>query len=169
MKKMILGCLLALCTLSANAQFEAGKKYVSLSSSSLGLSYSKNDKLRFDVGLKAGMFVERAWMVYALAEYNHKQLMYSSFGDRKVYQDEVELGLGGRYYIEQNGLYVGLGLQYGHSEQHFDNFYVAPEIGYVFFINEYLTIEPSLYYHMSLNDFADGSKVGLKLGMGFYF
>ncbi len=169
MKKLFLACMMALCAVSANAQFEAGKAYVNASTSGLGLSYSKNDKLRLNVGLTAGLFVADDWMVYAVAEYDHKQLMYRNFKGSKFYQDEVQLGLGGRYYIEQNGIYLGLGLQYGHTEQSFDNFYVTPEVGYAFFINQYLTIEPALYYHMSVNDFSGGSTVGLKLGLGFYF
>lgn len=173
MKKVILGLLLACCTLSANAQFEAGKKYVNLSTTGLGLSYSKSEKLRFDVGATAGLFVARDVMVYATAQYNHKQLMYKKLqganGDLHTYQDEVEIGVGGRYYIEQNGIYLGLGLHYAHAEQKIDNLFLTPEVGYAFFINQYLTIEPAVYYHMSVNDFSDGSKVGLKLGVGFYF
>lgn len=169
MKKFLLGCMMALCAISANAQFEAGTKYLNVSTSSLSLSYSKNDKLRFDIGLTGGIFVANDWMFYINADYNHKQLMYSRLGNRKIFQDEVQLGLGMRYYIEQNGLYIGLGAQYAHTEQSFDNIFVTPEIGYAFFVNQYLTIEPAVYYHMSLNDFSGGSKVGLKLGFGFYF
>ena len=44
-KKILLGALFALVATSANAQFEAGKKYFNLSTSSLSLSYSKNDKV----------------------------------------------------------------------------------------------------------------------------
>lgn len=175
MKKVILGLLLACSAMSASAQFEAGKKYINLSTTSLGLSYSKSEKLRFDIGATAGLFVTRDLLLYGTAEYNHKQLMYTKFGGRPVntnmrtYQDEVQIGVGARYYIEQNGIYLGLGVQYGHAEQNIDNLYITPEVGYAFFINQYLTIEPAVYYHMSVNDFSDGSKVGLKLGVGFYF
>lgn len=175
MKKVILGLLLACSALSANAQFEAGKKYLNLSTTSIGLSYSKSEKLRFDIGATAGYFVTNDLLLYGTAEYNHKRLMYKKYAGRAVntamhtYQDELQIGAGMRYYIEQNGIYLGLGLQYGHAEQDIDNFYVTPEVGYAFFINQYLTIEPAVYYHMSVNDFSDGSKVGLKLGVGFYF
>ena len=170
-KKFLLGCMMALCAISANAQFEAGKMYINLSSTSLGLSYSKNDKLRFDVGATAGIFVANDWMIFAQADYTHKRLMYDRLKSvgRKVHQDEVLLGIGGRYYIEQNGLYLSLATQFCHHEQSNDNFFLTPEIGYAFFINQYLTIEPALYYQMSLNNFADASTVGLKLGVGFYF
>jgi len=168
-KKIILGCMMALCTLSASAQFEGGKIYANLSTSSLSLSYSKNDKLRFDVGATVGAFIVDDWMFYGQAEYNHKRLMYTRLGDRKVHQDEILLGIGGRYYIEQNGIYLGLAAQFAHHEQSYDNFYLTPEIGYAFFVNQYLTLEPAVYYQMSLNDFSDASAVGFKFGVGFYF
>ena len=46
---------------------------------------------------------------------------------------------------------------------------LTPEVGYCFYVNHFLSLEPSLYYNISLNDFSDSSKVGLKLGLGFYF
>ena len=170
-KKVFLGALFALMAVSANAQFEAGKKYVNLSTSSLSLSYSKNDKLRLDIGAQAGVFVADDWMVFAQAEYNHKRLMYDRLRSvgRKVHQDEVLLGVGGRYYIEQNGIYLGLAAQFAHHEQSFDNLYLTPEIGYAFFVNQYVTLEPSVYYQMSINDFSDASTIGLKLSVGITF
>ena len=41
--------------------------------------------------------------------------------------------------------------------------------GYTFYLNHYLAVEPAVYYKMSTNDFSDGSTVGLKIGLGFYF
>ena len=176
MKKFLLGCMMALCAISANAQFEAGTKYLNLSTSSLSLSYSKNDKMRLDFGLTGGLFVANDWMLYVVADYNHKQLMYTDYeithngkNVTRVWQDEYQVGLGGRYYIEQNGIYLGLGLQFAHTESNYNNLFLTPEIGYAFFLNQYVTIEPAVYYHMSINDFSGGSKVGLKLGFGFYF
>ena len=43
------------------------------------------------------------------------------------------------------------------------------EVGYAFFLNRYLTVEPAIYYKMSLDDFSDKSTVGLRVGFGFYF
>ena len=170
-KKILLGALFALVATSAKAQFEAGKKYFNLSTSSLSLSYSKNDKMRLNIGALAGVFVADDWMLYVQGEYNHKRLMYDRLVKigRKIHQDEVLLGVGGRYYIEQNGIYLGLAAQFAHHEQSFDNFYLTPEIGYAFFVNQYITLEPAVYYQMSLNDFSDASTVGLKLGVGITF
>lgn len=164
MKKIVLGLMMVLFTMTANAQFEAGKKYIGASVSGLNLSYSKQSKTTFDLSATAGAFVFDDWMVTGQLGYNHVQ-------DANLF----EIGLGWRYYIAQNGIYLGLGALYAHSDSgdgsdfKTDNFFITPEIGYAFFINEYLTIEPAVYYRMSLNDFSDGSTVGLKVGLGFYF
>ena len=71
MKKTILGLLLALCTLSANAQFEAGKKYVNTSLSGLNLSYSKNTKFCFNLDATGGYFLADDWMVMGRLGYAH--------------------------------------------------------------------------------------------------
>ncbi|MBR3514611.1 MAG: outer membrane beta-barrel protein [Bacteroidaceae bacterium] len=162
MKKTILGLLLALCTLSANAQFEAGKKYVNTSLSGLNLSYSKNTKFCFNLDATGGYFLADDWMVMGRLGYAHPGR----------HQDKFELGLGGRYYIEQNGLSLGALISYEHGHNYnwkTDNWFITPEIGYTFFLNQYLTIEPALYYKMSLNDFSDASTVGLRIGLGWYF
>jgi hypothetical protein len=46
---------------------------------------------------------------------------------------------------------------------------IPVEVGYAFFVNKNITIEPAVYYKMSLADFSDNSTVGLKIGFGFYF
>ncbi len=176
MKKFFMGLLLALTTLTANAQFEAGKTYINASFSGLGVSYSKLEKLRFDVDANAGAFVARDLLLYGRFGIDQKQVTLTKHvgntnKEYDVFLNEIVVGAGLRYYIEQNGIYLGLGAEYGHTERtkKYDNFYITPEVGYAFFVNQYLTIEPALYYHMSLNDFSDASKVGLKLGLGFYF
>ena len=158
MKKIIVGCLLAAFSLPSWAQFEKGKNYINASLSGLNLSYSKNENTRLDLNFTAGRFVTTDWMIYGRLGYMHTD-DYNHF----------TLGAGGRYYIEQNGLYLNLGLQYEHITPELNNLHLTPEIGYAFFINHYLTIEPAVYYNMSLNDFSDGSKVGFRLGLGYYF
>ena len=161
MKKIILGLVLACATLSAYAQFEEGKKYVGASVSGLNLSYSKQSKTTFDLSATAGYFLMEDWMLTGRFGYSHIHDV-----------NQFEIGLGGRYYIAQNGLYLGVGAAYAHSDQDSyksDNFFITPEVGYSFFINQYLTIEPAVFYRMSLNEFSDGSTVGLKIGLGYYF
>ncbi len=158
MKKLLLGILFVLATVSAKAQFDKGTCYVSSSFSGLNLSYSNNEKFSFGLDLNGGIFVHDAWMLFGKLGYGHTR-----------YDDNVSVGAGARYYIKQNGLYLGLGLQYEHLFKNVNNLQLCPEVGYAFFVNEFITIEPAIYYNMSLNNFSDGSKVGLKVGLGFYF
>ena len=162
MKKVILGLLLALTTVTASAQFEAGKTYINTSLSGLGLSYSKNTKFCLGIDATAGYFLADDWMVLGRFGYNHPG----------KHQDNFDIGVGGRYYIEQNGLSLGLLLSYEHGHVYnlkTDNFFITPELGYTFFLNQYVTIEPALYYKMSLNNFSDASTVGLRIGFGWFF
>lgn len=150
--------LLAVVSVSANAQFDKHTTYVAASLSGLNLSYSSNEKVAFGLNLLGGYFVEDAWMIYGKAGYNHTRHM-----------DDVSIGAGFRYYIKQNGVYMGAGLQYEHATKNVNNFQLCPEVGYAFYLNKHVTIEPAVYYDLSLNNFADGSKVGLKIGAGIYF
>ena len=158
MKKIILCALVAMCSIAASAQFEAGKAYFNVSSTGVGLSYSKCEKLNFDLAATAGCFLAQDWMAYGRVGYDHR-----------YHSDNVALGLGVRYYIEQNGIHLGFGGLYEHVTSSINNLYITPEVGYTFFLNQYLTIEPAIYYNVSLNDFSDGSKIGARLGFGFFF
>ena len=88
---------------------------------------------------------------------------------RKSFND-FTIGAAGRYYIEQNGIYLNLGLKYQHiGPTVANNIYLTPEVGYCFYINQHVSVEPALYYDMCLNDYSNFSTVGLKIGFGFYF
>lgn len=161
MKKMILGLMMALAVLPASAQFEGGTKYINTSLSGLGLSYSKNEQVHFDLRLSGGYFLADCCAVIAGADYQHQP-----------HWDQVSVDFGARYYMHESGIYLGGGLKYAHTQEttgKFDNFFFVPEMGYAFYVNNYVTIEPAVYYNMSFNDFADSSKVGLRIGFGFYF
>ena len=80
----------------------------------------------------------------------------------------LTLGVGGRYYIVQNGIYLGAGVNYKHSEC-YNDFLPTVQVGYAFFVNGCITIEPEIYYEQSFKNHKDFSKVGLRLGLGFYF
>lgn len=161
-KKMFLSLTMALMCLTASAQFEAGKKYVNASMTSLGLGYNKNNGFMFGLNATGGYFIARDWMLLGRFGYNHPANQIN----------ELEIGVGGRYYIEQNGLSLGLALSYGHNSDHGikgNHGYLTPEVGYTFFLNQYVTIEPAVYYKMCFDDFANCSTVGLRIGVGFYF
>ncbi len=158
MKKLMLSLLLLVMAVGANAQFNKKTKYISASATGFGMSYSSGEKFTMGLEFTGGYFIRDAWMIYGRLGYDHTR-----------YTDNFQLGAGGRYYFTQNGVYLGLGLQYAHATKSINNLHLTPEVGYAFYINRFLTIEPAVYYNMSLNDFSDGSKVGLKVGLGFYF
>lgn len=162
MKKLTLSLLMAFVCLSASAQFEAKKTYVNASLSGLNLAYSKNTRVTADIQTTAGYFLDKDVLLFGRLGYSHpgKEM------------DNFELGLGTRYYIEQNGLSLGLAFSYEHGhigEVNEDHWYITPELGYTFFLNNYIAVEPALYYKMSFDNFADASTVGLKVGLAIYF
>lgn len=160
---MILSLVMALTALTASAQFEAGKNYIGASVSGLGLSYNKESKVCFDISATAGRLLADNWMLLANVAYDYRHWAKAH---------SLEIGVGGRYYIEQNGLSLGLALSYGHNSDHGikgNHGYLTPEVGYTFFLNQYVTIEPAVYYKMCFDDFANCSTVGLRIGVGFYF
>ena len=50
-----------------------------------------------------------------------------------------------------------------------NNIRIPIEIGYTFYLNQHIAIEPSVYTKLSLNDFNDGTEFGLRIGLGYYF
>ena len=163
MKKLIIAALMAVLAIPASAQFEQGKAYVNTSLSGLSLSYSKSENFCLGLGVMGGYFFADSWMAYGRLDYQHQ---YAEVGSDR---NDISIGVGARYYIVQNGLYLNLGLQYEHRGASINNFLVCPEVGYTFFLNRHVTLEPSIYYNMSCNNFADYSKVGLRVGFGYFF
>lgn len=158
MKKIILLLMLLVGATTANAQFEQGKKYIGASVSGLGLSYSKDSKFTMGLEATAGYFVSECLMLRGWVDYEHRY---------KV--DDISVGAGARYYFDQCGVFLGAGAEYVHYDPKFNSLQIPVEVGYAFFLNQHVTIEPSVYYRMSINDFADRSSVGLRVGFGFYF
>lgn len=158
MKKLALLLVLLTVGLSANAQFTKKTKYISASFTGLDLSYSSDEDWTFGFSISGGYFFTDSWMLYGDLGYDHTR-----------HTDDVTVGAGTRYYIIQNGLYLGVGLDYAHVTSNLNYIRICPQVGYAFFVNKNITIEPAVYYDISMNDFDDGSKVGLKIGLGFYF
>lgn len=158
MKKFLMTLFLCVTVLGAHAQFDKNTTYFSTSLTGLGMSYSSQEKFTLGVDVLGGFFVEQSWMLYGRFGYGHTQE-----------SDDVTLGVGMRYYMLQNGLYLGSALQYQHLFRNLNNVQICPEVGYTFFLNRFVTLEPALYYNISLNNFSEGSKVGLRLGFGFFF
>ena len=169
MKKLFL-TLLCGFALTASAQslynpvqdrppFGAGKYYVATALSGLNLTYNSTEKWNLDLQAKAGYLFIDNWMVTGQVEYDY----------RKYSPNVFKAGAGLRYYIEQNGLYLGLGANYVHMNHSYDDFMPTAQIGYSFFLNRTVTIEPEIYYNQSLKDHSDYSGFGLRIGFGIYF
>lgn len=165
MKKIILSLLLLISGLSASAQFEFDKKYVSASFSGLDMSYGSETKFTMGLDLTGGYFCDDDWMLYGRFGYRH-QTIAGEGND----VNNLNVGAGVRYYITQNGLFLGCGAKYEHIHRHHGNYFdLTPEVGYCFYLNRNLSIEPSVYYDLCVNRFTEGSKIGLRLGLGYYF
>ena len=158
MKKILLLMCMVLGTLTANAQFAQGTKYVSASLSGLGLSYSSNQKFRLGVDATAGYFLADCLMLKGNVTYDHTKEI-----------DDISVGAGLRYYFDQCGVFMGAGADYVHYTPSDNDVQIPVEVGYAFFVNRFITIEPSLYYKMSLDSFSQKSTVGVRIGLGFYF
>ena len=155
MKKIAIVMMALVISVAANAQFEQGKGYVAASMSGLDIS---NQTKEFHLGLNAhlGYLFEDNLMALGTLGWDH----WDKTGDNFV------LGAGARYYIVQNGLYLGAGLKYKHAD-HYDDLLPNFQLGYAFFLGRTVTLEPELYFDISTKKF-DYTCYGLRLGIGIY-
>lgn len=193
MKKTLLATVLLLgASATANAQFHAGTKYIGASLSGLSGSYSKNAELNFGLNADAGYYFADGWMVKGNLGYNHaKTLDGLTIGGGVRYsflQNGIFIGAGLEYAFDKysrtlteviptynspddgtspviNGYRL---VERKHAERD-NNIRIPVEIGYTFYLNHYLAIEPAIYSKMSLNNFSDGTEFGLRIGLAFYF
>ncbi|MGP1525723.1 hypothetical protein [Prevotella multiformis] len=146
-------------SLCASAQFQEGKGYLGASLTGLDLHYNGQDGFNVGIEGKAGYFPWDNIMVLASFDAVHD--------GSKTVADHITVGIGGRYYITQNGLYLGAGVKLLHANHSYNDLMPGAEVGYAFFINRSVTIEPALYYDQSFKK-SDYSTVGLKVGLGIY-
>jgi len=168
--KTLLLSILILLPLAANAQFpvkpkreqpfEQGKIYVGASLSGLDLNYSGIGKLNLGVQGRVGYFAWDNIMLLADANYQHS-------GNDNV-SDYMSIGGGGRYYINQNGIFLGANVKLVHAFHNYNDIMPGVEVGYAFFISRTVTIEPSIYYQQSFKNHSDYSQIGLRIGFGIY-
>lgn len=165
MKKLLLTILCGLLfSLAGNAQtqdrlpFAKDKFYTSASLSGLGLNYNMNEKWNFGLSGKGGYLFDDDWMVTANLGYDYRHYGKNAF----------TAGAGLRYYIEQNGIYLGAGANYVHQHG-YDDFMPTVQVGYAFFLNRTVTVEPEFYYNQSLKSHSDYSGFGFRIGIGIYF
>jgi hypothetical protein len=158
MKKLLTIMIMCVMALGAHAQFEQGKIYVDGALTNVGFSYSGKQDLKFGLEAKGGMFVANDILAFGTLGYNHQKD-----------DDSFVLGVGGRYYIEENGIFLGVGGKYVHSDTNYNDFLANLEVGYAFFISRTVTVEPSIYYDQSFKEHSDYSTIGLKVALGLYF
>ena len=142
MKKWTLLLLFCIVAMGAQAQFEKRTKYIGASLSGLGLSYSSNERFRMGIDAEAGYFIADC---------------------------VLRIGATARYYFSQNGIFMGAGAEYNHFTKSNNDVMIPVEVGYAYYLNQYLSVEPSVYYKMSLHDFSGNSTVGLRVGLSYYF
>ena len=159
-KKLIAMAVALLTTVAANAQFEAGKVYVGGSLTGLNMKYTGADKFTLGVQAQAGYMVSDDLMLLG-------QTSYERSGNDAV-PTKFMVGVGGRYYIEQNGIYLGVNCKYVHAGKKFNDVMPGVEVGYAFFLNDAVTVEPAIYYDQSFKNHKDFSTIGLKIGVGIY-
>ncbi|WP_036877713.1 outer membrane beta-barrel protein [Xylanibacter oryzae] len=161
MKKKLLMLVMGLMTVMvSHAQFEEGKIYAGASLSGLDLNYSGKEHTNFGAQAKLGYMCLDNLMVFGQASYQHS-------GNDDI-ADYASIGVGGRYYIIQNGLYLGAGVKLIHANHSYNDFMPEIEMGYAFFISHTATIEPSIYYDQSFKNHSDYSKIGFRIGFGLY-
>lgn len=158
MKKIALFICLLVVTVAAQAQFEKGKWVVNPSITGLDLSHDTGtDKTNFGFAAKGGAFLldNVALLVHAGAQWK---------GGADIYQ----LGVGGRYYFSNIGVFLGADVNLNSEDfKGGDHTRVGfgAEAGYAFFLSRTVTIEPAVFWDVN----KDRSKFGLKVGFGFYF
>ncbi len=157
MKKIALFVVALFITVAANAQFEEGKGYLGASLTGLDLHYNGSEKAHLGLGAKAGYLFADDLM--GTIQFDYQKTKYVPY--------TLSLGVGGRYYIEQNGIYLGASCIYKHRKG-YDDFLPSVQVGYAFFVSRTVTIEPEIYYEQSFKNHKDFSQVGLRLGIGVY-
>lgn len=159
MKKIIMLVVAMAMTTVSFAQFQKGTKYVGLNVSGLNLSYTGSEKARLAIGAQGGYFIKDCIAGVATVNWDtNPDGVPATF----------DLGVQGRYYFIKNGIYAGVGVKYKHMGD-YDDVLPSVEVGYAFYLNHYITIEPAIYYDQSFKNHSDFSKIGLKIGAGFYF
>ncbi len=159
-KKLLIAVAAVLLSTTANAQFERSKIFIGSSLTGLDLSYNGKNKTDFGLQAQTGYFFSDNLMALAQAQYQH-------YGN-EANADEIMFGVGGRYYITQNGVFLGASCKFVHAYHNYNDFRPSLEAGYAFFLSKTVTVEPAIYYDQSFKKHSDFSTIGLKVGIGVY-
>jgi hypothetical protein len=160
-KRLILMMMTLLLSVSSFAQFEKGKTYFSTGFSSASLTYTGSERWKLDLGVKGGYMLEDCWMGLVQGEYS----------DHKYEPKALSLGVAVRYYLAENGIFLGAGVNYYHhsfeGESHSDMMPTV-HVGYAHFLGKSVTVEPEVFYNQSLKNHGEYSKLGFRLNLGIY-
>lgn len=159
-KRIVLLVATLALAISVKAQFQKGKGYVGASLTGLNMNYNGADGFNLGVEAKGGYLLADNFMLLGEVSYEHN-------GNDAV-ADHITAGLGVRYYIIQNGLYLGVNGKLTHANHDYNDIMPGLEVGYAFFVNRSVTIEPAIYYDQSFRNHGDYSTIGLKVGVGIY-
>ena len=164
MKKLLFTMLCGLMfSVAGQAQtdrlpFAKDKIYASAGLSNFDFNWNKNESWHMDLNAKCGYLFEDDWMITGTLGYDWHKKSDNTF----------TIGAGLRYYIKQNGLYLGASANYLNSPSYKD-FMPSVQCGYAYFLNRTVTIEPEVYYNLSTKDFTGYSGFGIRIGLGIYF
>ena len=160
MKKSGTMVVALMMAVGAHAQFEEGKVYVGASLTGINLNYNGNDGFNLGAQAHVGYLCMDNLMLLGQVGYEHK--------GTDGMPDKLTLGVAGRYYIIQNGLYLGAGCKLVHANHNYNDVMPGVEVGYAFFLSRTVTVEPAIYYDQSFKDHSNYSTIGLKIGIGVY-
>ena len=111
------------------------------------------------------LMVTMAFALSANAQFEKDALQCNNLSGS---HDSFAVGLGGRYYIEQNGVFLGANCKFVHAGKSYNDIMPGVEVGYAFFLSRTVTVEPAIYYDQSFKSHRDYSTIGLRLGVGIY-
>lgn len=163
MKKIFLSFLFGMiATTAIHAQFRTdtppfGQDKVFIGASMTGLDMgSKMQDFDIDLAAKGGYMFADNFLALGELSYNY----------REHTEALLSIGAGVRYYIEQNGIFLGAGCRMANITHDVD-FQPYVSAGYAFFLSRTVTLEPEVYFNFSTDNF-DNSQYGLRIGIGIY-
>lgn len=117
--------------------------------------------------LQNGIFLG-AGLEYAFDKYTSIRAVgiQTVTNDRTVYFDQATNTIIGTPDVKTT---YDMDIHEAKTSDRYNNIRIPVEIGYTFYLNHFLAIEPAVYSKMSLNHFSEGTEFGLKIGLGFYF
>jgi hypothetical protein len=158
MKKVLLTVFAACLVFAASAQISKGTIMLSGSSNLNFISNNEDagDDSNFTLSVKGGYF-----FIDNLA--GGLNIYYDKYSEA----DDATVGIGPflRYYV-QGKIFIGAGFN-SYSQGDFSGSQIPLEVGYAWFLNDAVAIEPNLNYSIYGGDL-EGASFGLNVGISVY-